>query len=146
MRAIKRYFAQWGIRESKFYKNKLNKQRKFYEDKLDKQREFYKVLDNAVADYKNLESHLRREIFHNTRRIRFLNAHNDTLTNELNEVKRAAEQTKEVALYFRDRMQEANSTVLIFKYSIDEFLKRHPEFSAEFDEIIKKESESEDED
>ncbi len=125
MRAIKRYFAQWGIKQSEYYRNKLNK---------------------AITDYKNLDANLRCEIFHKTRRIQFLNARNDTLTRELNDMKRAAEQNKEVALYFRDKMQEADSTVLIYKYSIDEFLKRHPEFTAEFDEIIKKESESEDED
>lgn len=125
MRAIKRYFAQWGIKQSEYYRTKLNK---------------------AIADYKNLDANLRCEIFHKVRRIQFLNSRNVTLTNELNDMKRAAEQNKEVALYFRDKMQEADSTVLIFKYSIDEFLKRHPEFKAEFDEIIKKESESEDED
>lgn len=125
MRAIKRYFAQWGIKQSEYYRNKLNK---------------------AITDYKNLDANLRCEIFHKMRRIQLLNARNDTLTKELNDMKRAAEQNKEVALYFRDKMQEADSTVLIFKYSIDEFLKRHPEFKAEFDEIIKKESESEDED
>lgn len=125
MRAIKRYFAQWGIKQGEYYRRKLNK---------------------AIADYKNLDANLRCEIFHKTRRIQFLNSRNVTLTNELNEMKRAAEQNKEVALYFRDKMQEADSTVLIYKYSIDEFLKRHPEFTAEFDEIIKKESESEDED
>ena len=125
MRAIKRYFAQWGIKQSEYYRNKLNK---------------------AITDYKNLDANLRCEIFHKMRRIQLLNARNDSLTNELNEVKRAAEQNKAAALYFRDKMQEADSTVLIFKYSIDEFLKRHPEFTAEFDEIIKKESKSEDED
>lgn len=125
MRAIKRYFAQWGIKQSEYYRTKLNK---------------------AIADYQNLDANLRCEIFHKTRRIQFLNSRIDTLTKELNDMKRAAEQNKEVALYFRDKMQEADSTVLIFKYSIDEFLKRHPEFKAEFDEIIKKESESEDED
>ena len=118
MRAIKRYFAQWGIKQSEYYRTKLNK---------------------AIADYKNLDANLRCEIFHKTRRIQFLNSRIDTLTKELNDMKRAAEQNKEVALYFRDKMQEADSTVLIFKYSIDEFLKRHPEFTAEFDEIIKQE-------
>ena len=125
MRAIKRYFAQWGIKQSEYYRSKLNK---------------------AIADYKNLDANLRCEIFHKMRRIQFLNARNDGLTRELDEVKKAVEQNRETAVYFRDKMLEADSTVLIFKYSIDEFLKRHPEFTAEFDEIIKKESESEDED
>ena len=123
MRAIKRYFAQWGIKQSEYYRTKLNKA----------------VAD--IAEFKNLGEKLRREVFHHIRRIQFLNARNDTLTKELNDMKRAAEQNKEVALYFRDKMQEADSTVLIFKYSIDEFLKRHPEFTAEFDEIIKQEEE-----
>lgn len=125
MRAIKRYYANWGLKTAEYYKNKLNKA----------------VAD--IAEFKNLGEKLRRELYYNLRRIQFLNARNETLTNELNEVKRVAEQTREAAAYFRDKMLEADKTVLIFKYSIDEFLNRHPEFTAEFDKIIIKESESE---
>lgn len=48
--------------------------------------------------------------------------------------------------YWRNLYHQKNDELTIIKDAIDEFLKRHPEFTAEFDEIIKKESESEDED
>lgn len=48
--------------------------------------------------------------------------------------------------YWRNLYHQQNDELAIIKDAIDEFLKRHPEFKAEFDEIIKKESESEDED
>lgn len=48
--------------------------------------------------------------------------------------------------YWRNLYHQKNDELAIIKDAIDEFLKRHPEFTAEFDEIIKKESESEDED
>lgn len=48
--------------------------------------------------------------------------------------------------YWRNLYHEKADELAILKNAIDEFLKLHPEFTAEFDEIIKKESESEDED
>ena len=48
--------------------------------------------------------------------------------------------------YWRNLYHQKNDELAIIKDAIDEFLKRHQEFKAEFDEIIKKESESEDED
>lgn len=48
--------------------------------------------------------------------------------------------------YWRNLYHQKNDELVIIKDAIDEFLKRHPEFKAEFDEIIKKESESGDED
>lgn len=48
--------------------------------------------------------------------------------------------------YWRNLYHQKNDELAIIKDAIDEFLKQHPEFTAEFDEIIKKESESEDED
>ena len=39
--------------------------------------------------------------------------------------------------YWRNLYHQKNDELAIIKDAIDEFLKRHPEFKAEFDEIIK---------
>ena len=43
--------------------------------------------------------------------------------------------------YWRTLYHQKNDELSIIKDAIDEFLKRHPEFTAEFDEIIKQEEE-----
>ena len=49
--------------------------------------------------------------------------------------------------YWRNLYHQKNDELAIIKDAIDEFLKRHPEFKAEFDEIIKQvEEESEEDD
>lgn len=48
--------------------------------------------------------------------------------------------------YYREKMIEGDEKLQIYKNAVDAFIKRHPEFNEELNEIIKQESESEDED
>lgn len=50
---------------------------------------------------------------------------------------------REAMHYYRKKMIEGDEKLQIYKNAVDEFIKRHPEFTAEFDEIIKQEEESE---
>lgn len=47
--------------------------------------------------------------------------------------------------YYREKMIEGDEKLQIYKNAVDEFKKRHPEFTAEFDEIIKQEEEESEE-
>lgn len=47
--------------------------------------------------------------------------------------------------YWRNLYHQKNDELAILKNAIDEFLKRHPEFTAEFNEIIKQEEEESEE-
>lgn len=47
--------------------------------------------------------------------------------------------------YWRNLYHQQNDELAILKNAIDEFLKRHPEFTAEFNEIIKQEEEESEE-
>lgn len=47
--------------------------------------------------------------------------------------------------YWRNLYHQKNDELAIIKDAIDEFLKRHPEFTAEFNEIIKQEEEESEE-
>lgn len=48
--------------------------------------------------------------------------------------------------YYRKKMIEGNEKLQIYKNAVDEFIKLHPEFNEELNEIIKQEEESEETD
>lgn len=52
---------------------------------------------------------------------------------------------REAMHYYREKMIEGDEKLQIYKNAVDKFKKRHPEFTAEFDEIIKQEEEESEE-
>lgn len=132
MRAIKRYYANWGLKAAEYYK---------------------KSLEKARNENQKSETKLRFEIRKKDAHIRFLTNQyhaledsNKKINDEYLELLNSAREYREAMHYYREKMIEGAEKLQIYKNAVDEFIKRHPEFTAEFDEIIKKESESEDED
>ena len=138
MRAIKRYYANWGLKAAEYYK---------------------KCLDKALNENLKNETKLRFQIKEKEATIRFLTNQYNALENSikksndeylalLNTAREYMETTRkyrEAMHHYREKMIEADEKLQIYKNAVDEFIKRHPEFNEELNEIIRQEEEESEE-
>lgn len=131
MRAIKRYYANWGLKTAEYYK---------------------KCLDKALNENLKNETKLRFEIKKKDAHIRFLTNQYDALADSLQKCNDeylalliSSREYRSAMHYYREKMIEGNEKLQIYKNAVDEFIKRHPEFNDELNEIIKQEEEESEE-
>lgn len=131
MRAIKRYYANWGLKSAEYYKKKLEKERN----------ENQKNETKLLFAIKKKDAH-----------IRFLtnqyNALGDSIKKSNDEylaLLNSAREYRDAMHYYREKMIEGDEKLQIYKNAVDEFIKRHPEFNEELNEIIKQEEEESEE-
>lgn len=138
MRAIKRYYANWGLKTAEYYK---------------------KCLDKALNENLKNETKLRFEIKKKDAHIRFLTNQYNALADSLKKCNdeylallNSSREYRSAMHYYREKMIEGNEKLQIYKEklqiyknAVDEFIKRHPEFNEELNEIIRQEEEESEE-
>lgn len=131
MRAIKRYYANWGLKAAEYYK---------------------KHLDKALNENLKNETKSRVEIKKKDVQIKYLTNQYNALLDRINKCNDeylalliSAKEYREAMHYYREKMIEADEKLQIYKNAVDEFIKRHPEFNEELNEIIKQEEEESEE-
>lgn len=131
MRAIKRYYANWGLKTAEYYK---------------------KCLDKALNENLKNETKLRFEIKKKDAHIRFLTNQYNALADSLKKCNdeylallNSSREYRSAMHYYWEKMIEGNEKLQIYKNAMDEFIKRHPEFNDELNQIIKQEEEESEE-
>lgn len=131
MRAIKRYYANWGLKAAEYYK---------------------KSLEKALNENLKNETKLRFEIKEKNQYIGFLTHQNNSLVDRINKsndeyfaLLNSAREYRAAMHHYREKMIEADEKLQIYKNAVDEFIKRHPEFNEELNEIIRQEEEESEE-
>ena len=120
MRAIKKFYTEWGRKTAEYYKKCADK-----------------ALSHSLKVIKMMEDQKQE--------IKYLNAQYDRKAKQCNELTQKCAFYLDGVHYYREKMIEGNEKLQIYKNAVDEFIKRHPEFNEELKEIIKQEEEESEE-
>lgn len=102
--------------------------KRYYTEYYRKAVEFYKRMATKALTHANKAVQMLEEI----------NAENK-------ELKHRIKLYSDCILYWRKQYRETADELVILKNAVDEFIKRHPEFNEELNEIIKQEEEESEE-
>ena len=120
MRAIKRYYTEIAEKKAAYYKKCA-----------------YKALTHSEKIIKMMEEQEEE--------IKYIDRQYDRKAKQCNELTQKCAFYLDGVHYYREKMIEGNEKLQIYKNAVDEFIKRHPEFNEELNEIIKQEEEESEE-
>lgn len=120
MRAIKRYYTEIAEKKAAYYK-------KFADKALTHSEKIIKMMEEQEEE------------------IKYIDRQYDRKAKQCNELTQKCAFYLEGVHYYREKMIEGNEKLQIYKNAVDEFIKRHPEFNEELNEIIRQEEEESEE-
>lgn len=120
MRAIKRYYTDTAEKKAAYYK---------------------KCADKALAHSQKIIKMMEEQ----EEEIKYIDRQYDRKAKQCNELTQKCAFYLDGVHYYREKMIEGNEKLQIYKNAVDEFIKRHPEFNEELNEIIKQEEEESEE-
>lgn len=116
MRAIKKYYTEIAEKKAAYYK---------------------KIADKALAHSQKIIKIMEEQ----EEEIKYIDRQYDRKAKQCNELTQKCAFYLDGVHYYREKMIEGNEKLQIYKNAVDEFIKRHPEFNEELNEIIKQEEE-----
>ena len=120
MRAIKRYYTEIAEKKAAYYK-------KFADKALAHSQKIIKMMEEQEEE------------------IKYIDRQYDRKAKQCNELTQKCAFYLDGVHYYREKMIEGAEKLQIYKNAVDEFIKRHPEFNEELNEIIKQEEEESEE-